>query len=101
DLGFGVKHLNRLKPAVDQAWHAIQESEPQDITIQEKQHGRTRNGKEFALQPAPALSLRPEKRRRQFPIVPSLQQDARLPVGILVMFLYITRERFHVVMNQR
>src|SRR5271155_752757 len=72
DLGFGVKHLNCLKSAIDQAGHAIQKSETQGITIQEKQDGRARHGKEFALQPASALSLCAKERRWQFRVFATL-----------------------------
>ena len=41
DLGFDMKKLHALKPAVDQSRHAIQKSQPEDISIDEQQKRRT------------------------------------------------------------
>src|SRR5205807_3012518 len=40
DLGFRMKHLHRLKSAIDQARNAVHETAPQKIAIEEKQHRR-------------------------------------------------------------
>lgn len=96
-----MKHLNRLEPAINQPRHAIEKSKAKNIPIKKKQHRRTRNGKEFLLEPTAALRLRPEKRRRNFIASTFLRQHARFLVRIFIVLLDVARQPFDVVMNQR
>src|ERR1700722_646544 len=105
DLRLDVKKLNALKDAKNQARNAIEKTQKPNIFVQKEEKRRTGYGKKISLQPAAALGLRLEKRRRQ--LVPSraaamiLQPDSRFPVGILIMFADVARERFDVVVQKR
>src|SRR5690349_8216185 len=102
DLGFDMEKLNPLKPAVDQAGNAVQKSKTKKVFVKEEQHRRPRQRKECLAQPSTPLRLRPEERGRQVSRVPlSCKPDARVPIGILIVFLNVVRERLHVVMKKR
>src|SRR6266545_881414 len=87
DFGLGVKHLDGLEGAVDQARNSVQKSQTKEIPVEEKEHGRARQTEQFSLQPAPPLGLCSEEGPAQlFRTFRLASQYPRFPVGIFVMF---------------
>src|SRR5579871_316744 len=58
NLGLGMKHLDRLKPAVNQTRYAVEKPEPQNISIEKERDWRSRHRKELPFQPSTPLRLR-------------------------------------------
>src|SRR5271155_1489223 len=60
DFGLGMKHLHRLKGAVDQAGRAIEKPQTKNVTVQEEKNRRARQAIETSLEPPSALRLSAE-----------------------------------------
>lgn len=100
DLRFHMENLYRLKPAVNQAWYAIEKTETKDVLEQKKPKRRSRDLQKFAFEPASALRLRVKQGRPELTVSFALDPNLRLPVRVLVVFLDISGKRLHVMVSQ-
>src|SRR5258708_799201 len=102
NFGLRVEHLHRLKCAVNQAGDAVQKPQTKYIAIGEQQAWGAGHPEKLSLEPAAALGLRsPQSAAQLAGIFFAPREHARFPVGILVVLLDVTRQRFDVVMHNR
>src|ERR1035437_2505363 len=104
DFRFGMEHLHRLKGAVDQARHAIEKSETNNIAVQEEQNWRTGQAIETPLEPSPALRLSAKQigaHRFRIRGAFRLQEHARFPVRVLIVLEDVARQGIDIVVDQR
>src|SRR5450631_1615807 len=101
DFRLGMKHLHRLKGAVEQPGDAIEKSQPEHIAVQEEQNRRTRDAIQTSFEPSSALCLSTEQiRAHLFRIAFWLQKHARLPVRVLIVLQDVTRQGIDIVVDQ-
>ena len=100
NLGFHVEQLNSLQAAINQPWDAVEKTQAEHVFVEEEEEWRSGDKKKPPLQPAPPLRLCAEKSWRQLSaVVLRTEPNPRFPVGILIVFLDVARERLDIVMN--